>query len=161
MATAAGLALVLLRAPGAPHDDRLVRGASAPSIIRPVAEEIVRGGNPTIRWPIIEGATRYEVEITRADGQIAWETTTSESQATVPTAEALDLGDRYRVVVTPVPPHVAPEGALRTSFATGDLVAWSGYRLRRGDDGGRVLGGLGILGLIAAAIAAVVQRRRS
>ena len=160
-ALAAGLALVLLLPPRAPHEDLVLRGAAdgMPAIERPVPGEVVRGGRPTLRWTPLDGASRYEVQVTMAEGDYSWSASTDQAEARVPAGMDLPRDARFRVSVAPVPAHLAPDGAMRTSFRTGDTAAWLGYRLRRGATPGRAAGLVGALSLLLAVGVAVVRQR--
>jgi hypothetical protein len=158
LALAAGLAVLLVLPPAAPHDAMVLRGDDGPAIERPVPDEVVRGGRPTLRWTPLAKATRYDVKVTAVDGDHAWATSTREPVATVPPEAELPVGARYRVRVEPVPAHLAPDGALHTSFRTGGLGEWFGYRLGHGRAGGRWLGGAGLVGLLAGALGLLARR---
>ncbi len=158
MALAAGLTLLLMLPPSAPHDGMVLRGDDGPAIERPVPDDVVLGGRPTLRWTPLKGATRYDVQVTAVDGDHTWSVSTREPEVTVPSGEDLPLDTRYRVRVAPVPAHVAPDGALRTSFRTGGTGAWLNHRLGHGSDWGRGLAGVGLAGMLAGALGLFVRR---
>ena len=146
VALAAGFALLMLLPPRTTLDGRIMRGdETQAAILRPVADEVTLGGHPRLRWTPLEGATRYEVRIEQVGGGYAFRTATTETELSVPEGMQLPVGERYRLVVEPVPRHAAPEGGLRSSFATGGIGRWLEYRLRRGSRGGLALGGLGVI----------------
>lgn len=159
-ALAAGLALLLLAPPRAAHQDMIVRGDDQPAIERPVPDEVVRGGRPQLRWTELAGANRYQVRITMVDGGYTWTSTTTEPQAAVPEGMELPVGARFRAEVEPIPAHAAPDGALRTSFRTGDAGEWFSYRLRRGAPAGRWLAGAGVLGALTGLGLGLLNLRR-
>lgn len=159
MALAAGLALILLLPPRAPHEDMVMRGEGQPGIDRPVPGEVVLGGRPEVRWTELEGANRYNVEISMVGGDHSWSTTTEDAAVAIPEGMDLPVGARYRVNVAPVPGHVAPDGALRSSFRTGGGGQWIGYRLERGAPAGRLVGLAGGLVLIVAGLVGWWGRR--
>lgn len=158
VAVAAGLAVLLLLPPRAPHEALVLRGEDGPIIESPVPDEVVRGERPTIRWTPLAGATRYEVRVSAVDGGHDWSVSTRVAETAVPETDPLAPGTRYRIRVEPVPGHLAPDGALRSSFRTGSTGAWLRYRLERGAPAGRWLGGAGLLGLLAGAVGALVRR---
>ncbi len=157
-ALAAGLVLLFVLPPAAPHDGMVLRGDDGPAIERPVPDEVVRGGRPTLRWTPLAGATRYEVRVTAADSDHTWTTSTREPVATVPPGEDLPLDMRFRARIEPVPAHLAPAGGIRTSFCTGSTRKWLSYRLRHGHTPGRWLGGVGLAGLLAGMIGLLARR---
>jgi hypothetical protein len=156
---AAGLALLLLLPPRAPHEGLVLRGDDGPAIVRPVPDEVVLGGRPAFRWTPLAGANRYDLQVTMVDGTAAWSTTTDQAEAAVPAGMDLPRDARFRVSVQPVPAHVAPGGALRSSFRTGGLRAWLGYRARQGSPVGRVVVFGGLLGLAVAGVGAILEAR--
>ena len=159
-ALAAGLALLVLMPPAAPHEQLTLRGDEGPAIERPVADEVVFGREPTVRWTPLDGATRYDLRVEAVDGDYDWSISTDTPAATVPGDRSLPADTRFRVRVAPVPAHLAPDGALRSSFRTGGLGAWFGHRLRHGADSGRALGGMGMLGIVVG-LAVLMRGRRS
>jgi len=159
-ALAAGLALLVLMPPSAPHEQMTLRGDEGPSIERPVAEEVVLDRRPTVRWTALPRARTYAVTVEAVGGDYRWTTNTDTPEATVPAGEELPTDTRFRVSVEPVPAHAAPDGALRSSFRTGDPAAWFGHRLRHGADLARGLGTVGFLGF-AAGLAGLLRLRRS
>lgn len=158
-ALAAGLALLVLMPPTAPHEHLTLRGDDGPAIERPVADEVVLGREPTVRWTPLDGATRYDLRVEAVDGDYNWSVSTDTPAATVPQDRSLPADTRFRVRVQPVPAHLAPDGALRSSFRTGGFGAWFGHRLRHGAAAGRALGGVGLLGLVAGMFGLVRWRR--
>ena len=84
-------------------------------------------------------------------------TTTQETQIRVPEGMELPVGQRYRVMVEPVPRHVAPDGHLGSSFSTGSVMSWLGYRLRQGQRAGQALA---VVGLALLAFSVPFIRRR-
>jgi hypothetical protein len=158
-ALAAGLALLLLLPPGAPHESLTLRGDDGPVIERPVADEVVFGREPTLRWTPLPGATRYNVQIEAVAGDYRWSTMTETPTASVPHDRALPPESRFRISVAAIPAHVAPDGALRSSFRTGGAGAWLAHRLRHGAAAARALGGLGLLGMLAG-VAGLIRWQR-
>lgn len=158
-ALAAGLALLILLPPRAPHESLTLRGDDGPVIERPVADEVVRGRTPALRWTALTGATRYDVRIEAVAGNYRWSTQTETPSASVPQDRELPPQTRFRISVSPIPAHVAPDGALRSSFRTGGTGAWLAHRLRHGAAAGRVLGGVGLLGLLAG-VAGLIRWQR-
>jgi hypothetical protein len=151
VAMAAGMAAMLLLPPRAVLEGRVVRGEQRQAVTRPVADEVVLGGHPQIRWTALEGASRYDVDVRQVGGDLRWSTSTPAAAVEVPEDEALPVGERYRVTVTPVPPHAARDGQLSTSFRTARLGPWLAYRLGRGVRGGQIAGGVGLLVVLASA----------
>lgn len=157
-ALAAGLVVLFVLPPTAPHDHMVLRGGDGPAIVRPVPDEVVRGGRLTLRWTPLEQATRYDVTVSAVEGDHTWSTQVREPSATIPPESALPVGARYRARVEPVPAYLAPDGALRTSFRTGGTGEWFGYRVGHGAAAGRWLGGAGLAGLLAGAVAFFARR---
>lgn len=160
-ALAASLALFAILPPSAPHERLVLRGDDGPVIERPVADEIVLGKRPTVRWTPLPGASRYEVQVEAVDGSYRWTASTDQPAAAVPATQPLPAATRFRVRVDPVPAHLAPAGAMRSSFRTGGLGAWLVHRARYGAGSGRALGVFGLASLAAGALGLSVLRRGS
>jgi len=158
-ALAAGLALLILMPPRAPHEQLTLRGDDGPTIERPVADEVVLDRQPTVRWTALAGATRYDLRVEAVEGDYRWSVSTDNPEATIPREHSLPAATRFRVRVEPVPAHLAPDGALRSSFRTGSLGAWFGHRLSHGVDAGRALGGVGLAAFMAGLVVLLRSRR--
>jgi hypothetical protein len=50
---------------------------------------------PELQWEAVGAATSYRLELTKLDGSLAWETTTTKTVVTVPQSHALEPGERY------------------------------------------------------------------
>jgi len=161
LALAAGLALVLLLPPVAPHFADVVRGAGEPLIERPVPDEVVLGNRPTLRWAPVFGATSYEVRVTEVAGGSSWSTRTAATEVRIPVGFELDGDARYRLRVDPTPAHLAPPGGMTTSFRTADAGRWAGYRLTHAPAGVRWLGGLGLAAALAGVATLLAGRFRT
>lgn len=156
---AAGLALVLLSPPAGRRADLTLRGEDGPAIVRPAPDEVVGARRPELRWTPVPEATRYHVVVESVDGTYRWETETDVAHAEVPAGRELPVGERFRVLVTPVPPYLAPAGGLRSSFHTGGPAAWFGHRLVHGSGPGRGLLLLGVAAMVASLTLAGSRRR--
>lgn len=157
LAMAASVALMLLLPPSPPSSG-LVRGAEDTAAIeRPVANEVVPGTRPTLRWTAIEGASSYRVAVSAVDGDYRWRAQVTDPSARLPEDRALPRGERYRVAVEPVPAHLAVPGGLRSTFRTGGAAAFLAYRVRTSGLASRIVGALGLAALV---VAAVFERRR-
>jgi len=157
---AAGLAMVLLLPPQL-RDDGVMRDESArPVIVRPVSEEVV-GTTPTVRWTTIENASSYRITVTSVDGEFSWSEQTTASQIEVRPAPPLTRGHRFRVMVEPVPAHLAPAGGMRTAFHTGRLDQIAAFRLRHAPLHRWLLPAAGVLLLLSGVFVRTVERRRS
>ncbi len=157
-AVACSLALMLLLPPIAPHSAMTMRGDDGPSINRPVPDEVVLGGQPTIRWTPLEGVTSYNVQVETVDGNHRWSTNTPTAEITVPASDELPLNMRCRIRIEPVPAHLAPAEGLRTSFRTGSTGSWIQYRLGHAKSISRWFGGFGLAGILAG-VAGLLTRR--
>ncbi len=155
IAIAAGLALMLLL----PPTGTVVPGDGGPTIVGPVAGEVVPGSRPTLQWTAIDGISSYRVSLTAVAGDYVWQASVSEPTARVPEDRPLPSGDRFRVAVQPVPAHLAPPGGLRSTFRTGNAGAFVLYRVRQGSLAGQILLGLGLSAVVTGAI--LMGRRRS
>ncbi len=158
-ALAAGLALVMLTPPQGRRAGLTLRGEEGPVIERPVPDEVVTTRQPVLRWTPVPDATRYDVLLESVDGAFRWTTETREPRAAVPAGLPLPGNTRFRVLITPVPPYLAPAGGLRSSFRTGSPAAWFSYRLGNGSGPGRGLLVVGMAALLASLAWSGVRRR--
>jgi hypothetical protein len=157
-ALAASLALLLLLPPATPHERLVLRGHGDPAIERPIADEIILGRRPTVRWTPLPGAARYDLHVESVDGGYRWSVSTGDPAATVPADHELPANTRFRVHVKPVPAHLAPHGSLQTSFRTGGARAWFAHRLLHSSGTVRAVGILGLACLIAGIAGRLVYR---
>lgn len=157
---AASVVMTLTLAPHPAGEALVLRGddASTSAITSPVPGEIIHGRRPTLRWTALPGASRYQVRVTAVDDDFVWVTDVDRAEATVPTESSLPADTRFRVAIVPVPAHLAPAGGLRTSFSTGDLGAWLGYRLGHGPRAARAPAAAGVAALALALVLAARRR---
>ena len=160
-ALAAGLTMIAILPPVSSRVFLHTRAPDdAPAVTRPVSEEIIAGGNPSLAWTPLEGAREYEVSVRSVDSEFEWTGTTASADIAVSDEVALPQGQRYRVTVTPTPSYAAPSGSLRSTFRTGNLRAVAAYRLASGSRSGRFVGLAGALALLTGVLGMVVTRRR-
>lgn len=157
---AASVVMMLTLAPRPASEALVLRGddAGMPAIERPVPGEIVHGRRPTLRWTPLAGASSYRVRVTAVDDDFTWMSDVKQSEATVPTDKSLPADTRFRVVVSPVPAHLAPAEGMRTTFRTGSLGAWLGYRLSHSPLASRVPAGAGAAAVVLALVLAMRRR---
>jgi len=154
---AASLALLILLPPQAPESGSVRRASGhSPSIIRPVSDEMVAAGQPTISWEAVTDARAYNVTLRSENGDVAWQGEVAETSLNVP----LPAGGRFSVAVEPIPAYLADHSRLRTTFRTGQWHDVLGYRLMAGPAVGRILGLAGLIAL-ASGLAATFWRRQS
>jgi hypothetical protein len=156
VALAASLILLLALPPAAPT--RVLRDADGgPRITRPLSDEVVLGGQPTIAWAPADDAREYEVTVTDPGNDVAWSTRTTATEARPPADAALAVGRRYRIAVTPVPAYAGR--TMRETFRTGDALAFVGHRIRHGDRAARVMGLVALVVMVMAGIARFLPPR--
>jgi len=106
------------------------------------------------------GARAYDVTVAAVGGDALWSERTEATSVTVPPAAALPVGQRYRAVVTPVPPYAGPAGGLRESFATGGAEEFVRYRAAAGSPLARWFAMVSLLAVLVGTGWLVVLRRR-
>jgi len=160
-AMAAGLATIMVLPPTAPSSTQITRsGESAPAIERPVSNEVIAGVRPKLKWTPLPGARAYDVSIRSVEGEYAWQERTEDASLQVAREAALPQNQRFRVGVTPIPAHLAPEGGLRSTFRTGTSLETLIYRLTHGSVTAMAAGVVGTLALIVGAVGLTWPRRR-
>lgn len=75
----------------------VMRGLQAdrlPVLLTPIRTAVVTV-LPALQWESVVAATSYRLELTKLDGSLSWETTTTQTGVTVPQSHALEPGERY------------------------------------------------------------------
>ncbi len=129
-ALAAALFLAMLLPPSPRGQQVLQRGNDQnPHFLRPLEGEVVTTGRPHLRWSAISGATGYEVEVDQIGGSYNWSGWTTEPDLRLPPEGTVPVGERFRVIVRPIPADLAGPVALSTSFVRAGRAEFLGYRL--------------------------------
>lgn len=160
-AMAAGLTTIAVLPPSASHTMMPTRAPIPTSTIeRPVSNEVVPGDRPLVTWTPLPGARAYEVSIRSVEGDYSWQGQTEETKLKLSREAALPAHQRYRLAVTPIPAHLAPEGGLRSTFTTGTRFQAAMYRLTHGSRMALATGIAGCLALVTGLIGLVWVRQR-
>lgn len=160
-AMAAGLTTIAVLPPTASQSILISRAPIPTSTIeRPVSNEVVPGDRPQVTWTPLPGARAYEVSIRSLNGDYSWQGQTEETNLKLSKEATLPAHQRYRIAVTPIPAHLAPEGGLRSTFTTGTRFQAAMYRLTHGSRTALASGIAGCLALVTGMIGLVWVRRR-
>jgi len=120
---------MLMMPPRPPGQVGVMRAESEqPKMLRPVAEEVV-GATPELHWTSIEKASAYQITVSSDDGEFTWSEHTAETKIKVPNDSPLPVGQRFWVMVEPIPAHLASAGGMRSIFRTGNMPEIARYRL--------------------------------
>ncbi len=157
-ALAACLALIFLLPPRGAVDDMLLRGADDVAVTAPRPDEVVLDRTPAIRWTALERANSYRVTVRDVDGDYAWTGETTDTELSIPDSDPLPSSARLRIEVVPTPAVAAPDGGLRSSFRSGSMGEFLGFRAERSHPGVKLGALLGGLALLIGGIAAIRQR---
>ena len=148
LALAACLALIFILPPVQPNDAMILRGDDDPVVESPLPDVVIHDRTPQISWTKLDRATKYKVSVRDIDGDYQWSGETTSNSISVADISALPPSSRLRVRVETVPAHAAPDGGLQSSFRTGSLREFVGFRLGSAPRRlryGALLGSLGLL----------------
>ncbi len=157
-ALAASLALIALLPTQGTLGKLTTREQGAPAIVRPVADEVIASGRPTISWSPVPGARAYEVSVRSVDGDYAWSGRSETTSIRIPRDDALPRDRRFRVAVVPVPPRTGPEGGMDSSFRRSSWLTAGSYRVTHARGSVQSLGIVGLLAIIAGMGGALRRR---
>lgn len=161
LALAAGIALMLLLPPEMPGGNLTSRsGPDTARFLEPVESQVVSDRTLEIAWTSVEGASGYQLTLEAEQELYHLTETTSETSLRIPSESALPEQALIRACLVTIPPDLGPPGGISLTFRTGSPSEALGHRLQTAPLYSRVIAGVGLLVMMASAIAMLSGRIR-